>query len=242
MAAARFRFVCRAALFPLHWRPKQTALAALAFLVSLNCPTAGAAALPLARIRLPPGFHIELVSAEVPTAREMVLSPGGVLYVGSLNGAVYALKLAQARVVGRYVVANGLDMPVGVAFHAGALYVSAVSKILRFDDIDRRLASPPEAAVVTDQLPTEHHHGWKFIAFGPAGKLYVPTGAPCNVCLKNRDRYAVIGRMNPDGSGYQTFARVYAIPSASTGSRQRMNYGSPITAVTSWATMYRTTS
>lgn len=206
MTLAHFR-LAHHARFLLPRQAQRLAASLCAALVLLACPAAGAAGLPLDRLQLPPGFHVEVLSADVPAAREMALSPGGVLYVGSLSGAVYALKLAQGRVVARHIVANGLDTPIGVAFHNGALYVSAVSKILRFDAIDQHLASPPAAVIVTDRLSSEHHHGGKFIAFGPDGKLYVPTGAPCNICLKDRDHYAMIGRMNPDGSGYETFAR-----------------------------------
>lgn len=165
------------------------------------------AALPIERIKLPPGFHIEVLSDAVPSARAMALSPKGILYVGSLDGHVYALELQNGRVTARHVIAAGLETPAGVAWRDGALYVSAVSKILRFDAIDSHLNDPPQPAVVTDKLPTETHHGWKFIAFGPDGKLYVPQGAPCNVCLKDRDRFGLIGRMDPDGSHYEIVAR-----------------------------------
>jgi glucose/arabinose dehydrogenase len=165
------------------------------------------AALPVERIKLPPGFHIEVLSDDVPSARAMALSPKGILYIGSLDGRVYALQLQNGRVTGRHVIASGLESPAGVAWHDGALYVSAVSKILRFDAIDAHLNDPPKPAVVIDTLPSETHHGWKFIAFGPDGKLYVPQGAPCNVCQKDRDRFAMIGRMNPDGSHYEVMAR-----------------------------------
>jgi glucose/arabinose dehydrogenase len=165
------------------------------------------AALPVERITLPPGFHIAILSDAVPSARAMALSPKGILYVGSLDGHVYALELQNGRVTARHVIASGLETPAGVAWRDGALYVSAVSKILRFDAIDTHLNDPPKPAVVTDTLPTETHHGWKFIAFGPDGKLYVPQGAPCNVCLKDRDRFGLIGRMDPDGSHYEVVAR-----------------------------------
>ncbi|MEZ0601439.1 sorbosone dehydrogenase family protein [Paraburkholderia sp. IW21] len=165
------------------------------------------AALPIERIKLPPGFHLEVLSDAVPSARAMALSPKGILYVGSLDGHVYALELHNGRVTARHVIASGLETPAGVAWRDGALYVSAVSKILRFDAIDSHLNDPPQPAVVTDKLPTETHHGWKFIAFGPDGKLYVPQGAPCNVCLKDRDRFGLIGRMDPDGSHYEIVAR-----------------------------------
>ncbi|MFP3568892.1 PQQ-dependent sugar dehydrogenase [Paraburkholderia sp. SIMBA_030] len=165
------------------------------------------AALPVERIKLPPGFHIEVLSDAVPSARAMALSPKGTLYIGSLDGHVYALELQNGRVTARHVIASGLQMPAGVAWRDGSLYVSAVSKILRFDAIDAHLNDPTTPVVVTDKLPTGTHHGWKFIAFGPDGKLYVPQGAPCNVCLKDRDRFAMIGRMDPDGSHYEVVAR-----------------------------------
>ena len=104
-------------------------------------------------------------------------------------------------------VASDLARPVGVAYQDGRLYVSAINRILRFDDIEQRLENLPEAVTVTDQLPTETHHGWKFIAFGPDGKLYVPVGAPCNIGDPDSARYANIQRMNADGSGREVFAR-----------------------------------
>ncbi|PQV52049.1 sorbosone dehydrogenase family protein [Paraburkholderia sp. BL21I4N1] len=165
------------------------------------------AALPVERIKLPPGFRIEVLSDAVPSARAMALSPQGILYIGSLDGHVYALELQNGHVTARHVIASGLEMPAGVAWRDGALYVSAVSKILRYDAIDSHLNDPPKPVAITDSLPTETHHGWKFIAFGPDGKLYVPQGAPCNVCLKDRDRYGLIGRMDPDGSHYEVIAR-----------------------------------
>ncbi len=169
--------------------------------------TAACAAPPVGELVVPPGFHVTVLTDAVPTAREMAWSPRGILYVGSREGRVHAFVMREGRITARHVVASGLDMPVGVAYRDGALYISAVSRILRLDHIDDRLDRPPAPAVVTDALPTDHHHGWKFIAFGPDGKLYVPTGAPCNVCLADRSRYAIIARMNADGSGREVFAR-----------------------------------
>jgi glucose/arabinose dehydrogenase len=180
---------------------------ALAFLPSAVL----AQGLPLDRIKLPPGFTIELL-ARVPGAREMTLGADGTLFAGSVEGRVYAISLGNARTSSSreptvHTIASGLRQPVGVAFRDGALYVSAVSRILRFDDIERRLDRPPAPVVVSDRFPADAQHGWKFIAFGPDGKLYVPIGAPCNVCERDRDRYATIMRMNADGSGIETFAR-----------------------------------
>ncbi len=180
-------------------------LAAL-FLVVFECI---AAAPPSEAIRVPEGFAVERV-ARVPSARAMTFGAGGTLFVGSTAGTVYAVSLpangagGEARV---RVVASGLTIPGGVAFHDGALYVSALDRILRFDGIERRLDDPPKPVVVTDQLPSDRQHGLKYIAFGPDRRLYVNVGAPCNVCEPERDRYAAILRMNADGSGLETFVR-----------------------------------
>ena len=162
---------------------------------------------PLERIHLPPGFTIELL-ARVPGAREMAFGARGTLFVGSNTGSVYAVThdANGGRATVR-TIASGLRQPVGVAFRDGALYVSAVSRILRIADVESHLDNPPQPSVVSDQFPTDGHHGWKFIAFGPDGKLYVPVGAPCNVCEPDRDRYANIMRMNADGSGLEVYAR-----------------------------------
>jgi glucose/arabinose dehydrogenase len=86
------------------------------------------------------------------------------------------------------------------------LYVAEISRVIRFDDIEASLRNPPPYTIVNDGFPSDRHHGWKFIAFGPDGKLYVPVGAPCNTCERDDPRYASITRMNPDGSGLEVFA------------------------------------
>jgi len=162
----------------------------------------------LDKIKLPPGFSIS-VFAEVPNARSMCWGAKGTLFVGNRSGdRVYAVtdddKDGIANKV--YVIDNGLNTPNGVAFRNGSLYVAEISRILRYDDIENRLSNPPEPVVVNDKFPTDNSHGWKFIAFGPDDKLYVPVGAPCNICEKKDPVYASITRMNPDGSGLEVYA------------------------------------
>jgi glucose/arabinose dehydrogenase len=103
-------------------------------------------------------------------------------------------------------IAQGLHRPNGVAFKDGALYVAELSRVLRYDDIENRLDNPPEPKVVYEDLPKDEPHGWKFIAFGPDGMLYVPVGAPCNICEPS-PAHAQIRRVNPDGSGAEVIAR-----------------------------------
>ncbi len=166
--------------------------------------------LPVDRIKLPPGFKISVWADGVPGARALALSPNGTLFVGTREeGAVYALPGASRanRGVKPRTIARGLNMPNGVAFRDGALYVAEVGRVLRYDNIEARLDSPPEPVVVSDALPRDRHHGWKFIRFGPDGMLYVPVGAPCNVCEPPDPRYETILRMQPNGTGLEVFAR-----------------------------------
>ena len=179
---------------------------AIAGLLAVAQPALAQRELPLDQIKLPPGFRIEVV-ARADSAREMALGVKGTLFVGSISGKVYAVKLKPGALGTVTTIASGLNRPVGVAFREKALYVSATHRILRFDDIEDHLDNPPQPAVVSDRFPTDALHGWKFIAFGPDGKLYVPVGAPCNICEPDPNEYAVITRMNPDGSGFEVYAR-----------------------------------
>lgn len=181
--------------------------ALLSLAISSGCSSAQ---LQLSGISLPPGFSISVYAADVPGARSMALGTHGTLFVGSRSqGKVYALldRNGDYRTDEVITVASGLKSPNGVAFRNGALYVAEISRVLRFDNIEAQLRNPPKAVVVNASFPDKSHHGWKFIRFDPDGKLYVPVGAPCNVCDEKDPRFASIMRMNPDGSDLQIFAR-----------------------------------
>lgn len=166
--------------------------------------------LPLSSLRLPPGFTISVFSSELPGARSLALSPGGILYVGTRReGRVYAVsdRDRDGRADKVWTIARGLDQPNGVAWRDGALYVAEVSRILRFDGIDSRLDKPPAPRVVSSAYPEDTHHGWKFIRFGPDGSLYVPVGAPCNVCARKEPIFSTITRLAPGKNRPEIFAR-----------------------------------
>lgn len=174
----------------------------------LLLPFAASAASPPDRLVLPVGFHIALYSDQVPTAREIALGANGTVFVGSGDaGKVYALTDSDHDGVADkvQVIASGLRDPIGVAFHDGNLYVSAVSRIVVLRGIEQHLDAPPKPELITDKLPTEGHHGGRFLAFGPDGKLYVPIGAPCNICEPGPDHGKLL-RMNADGSDQQDVA------------------------------------
>ncbi|MGD8630470.1 MAG: sorbosone dehydrogenase family protein [Gammaproteobacteria bacterium] len=162
------------------------------------------------QLQVPAGFRIHLYAADVPGARSLALSPAGTLFVGTRDaGKVYAVQDTDGDYRGDRVrvLASGLDMPNGVAFHDGDLYVAEVSRVLRFARIEQTLAKPPQPEVITADYPDDAHHGWKFIAFGPDGWLYVPVGAPCNVCLPDAEIYASITRLDPRTGVRESFAR-----------------------------------
>lgn len=164
--------------------------------------------LPLEKIKMPAGFAIE-VYAEVNNARSMAMSPEGTLYVGNRNGdKVYAVMDVNGdyKADKRWVIASGLNMPNGVAVNDGDLYVAEVSRITRYDDIEANLGKAITPVVVKEDFPTETHHGWKYIAFGPDGRLYVPVGAPCNICKSENEIYASITSIKKDGSDLQIYA------------------------------------
>lgn len=164
--------------------------------------------LPLTKIKLPAGFTID-VYAEVENARSLAISPTGFVYVGNRNGdKVFAIKDTDGdnKADKKWMIASGLNMPNGVAYKDGDLYVAEVSRILKYEAIESNLAAPPKPVIVNDSYPTETHHGWKYIAFGPDGKLYVPVGAPCNICEPNDTVYASITRLSSDGLHREIFA------------------------------------
>lgn len=162
----------------------------------------------LERLHLPPGFRVSVYARDLPNARSMALGPAGTLFVGTRTDRVYALvdRDRDGRAEGSFVIARGLHSPNGVAVRNGALYVAEISRILRYDDIEAHLTAPPKPVVVYGGFPSEEHHGWKVIHFGPDGKLYAPVGAPCNVCLRKEPVYAAMHRMNPDGTGVELYA------------------------------------
>ncbi len=192
-------------------------LLGFAAVVGVGCVYRGyfAAFLPSAAadvgdIKLPPGFRIAVYAADVPNARQMALGPPGIVFIGSrAEGKVYAVvdRDGDQRADEVHVLASGLNMPSGVAFRDGALYVAAVNRLLRFRDVAGDLRHPPKPEVVTDAFPSDSHHGWKFIAFGPDGRLYVPVGAPCNVCEPPGPLHATIARLDVAGGRPEVVAR-----------------------------------
>jgi glucose/arabinose dehydrogenase len=162
----------------------------------------------LEQIKLPPGFEIHLYAEGVKNARQLALGDHGTVFAGSRKaGLVYAVVDRDGDHFAErvYVIDKDLQMPSGVEFRFGSLYVAALDRILRYDDIESWLDQPPEPDIVSDSFPDKTHHGWKYLRFGPDSLLYVPVGAPCNIC--DEPGFAQIRRLFADGSGDEVFAR-----------------------------------
>lgn len=179
-------------------------------LLSALSLSASADELKLDQIKLPPGFRIHVYADNLPGARSMAMSPNGVLFVGTRHeGNVYAVvDENQDQKADKVVkILKNLNTPNGVAFLGNSLYVAEVNRVLRYDRIDQRLKFPPKPVVVRDDFPKDRAHGWKYIRFGPDKKLYVPVGAPCNICDPENPIYSSITRMDAEGKEMEIFAR-----------------------------------
>src|SRR3989449_564078 len=192
---------------PPTWKQGQPASMADSMLAPIPQPPAPAAPgeVQVDKIKLPPGFKVSVWASGIANARAMTWGDKGTLFVGSrVAGQVYAIvDKGGTREV--KVIAKGLQLPNGTAFKDGTLYVAEISKIWKFEKIEDNLDNPGEPKLVYDTLPKDQPHGWKFLAFGPDGKLYFNIGAPCNICMPP-DTHANISRINSDGTGFEYWA------------------------------------
>ncbi len=164
----------------------------------------------LKQLHAPQGFALSIFADNLPNARSLALGDNGVVFVGTgTEGAVYAVQDSDGDGTAdkRYVIASDLTMPNGVAYQNGSLFVAEINRIIRFDLITRQLTNPPKPVVVYDQFPSDQHHGWKYLRFGPDNRLYTSVGAPCNICEPEKPIYSSLVRLNADGSNFEILAR-----------------------------------
>ena len=165
--------------------------------------------IPLDKIRLPAGFKAEIYSSGHPGGRTMVMGPKGTIFMGTRGpGRVYAITNRDGKKEVK-VLLQGLTQPNGLAIRDGALYVFAIHEVFRYDNIEDKLDNPGEPVNLTKayDLPDTAHHNWKYVAFGPDGKMYVQVGSNCNICEVNPGTHGQIRRYNADGTGMEIVAR-----------------------------------
>ena len=165
--------------------------------------------IPVDKIKLPEGFKAEIWSSGHPGGRTMVRGDKGTIFMGSrIIGRVYAITDNGSKREVK-VLLQGLTQPNGLAFRDGSLFVLAINRVLRYENIEDNLDKPGDPVELTKEfnLPPEIHHNWKYADFGPDGKLYIQVGANCNICEINPGIHGQIRRYNADGSGMEIVAR-----------------------------------
>jgi glucose/arabinose dehydrogenase len=190
---------------PLLGRPDTEEAKRLAPVAPPPLPTP-AEQLPVAKLKAPQGFKIELYAAGVDNARTLRQGDNGTVFVSSrIKDKIHAIvdKNGKREVK---VIASGLHRPNGIVLHNGTLYIAELSQISKIENIESNLDNPPKPTVIFSDLPKEEAHGWKFLTVGPDNKLYFQVGAPCNICMPS-ERHATIYRLNLDGSGLEVVAK-----------------------------------
>jgi len=135
----------------------------------------------LKSVKLPPGFKIEVYASGLPEARQMAWGDNGTLFVGSYNATnVYAVTDEGGKKTVKTIL-KGLNMPTGLAFQNGALYVIAIDKLLRYDNAEANLDHMPKPTVAYDDMPPYVAHGWKYLVTDKNGEMYIPFGPPFNI-------------------------------------------------------------
>ena len=179
-------------------------------LIATSCATADDShQTVLEQLRLPSGFSISIFAENLPNARTLALGDNGIVFVGTRQqGSVYAVQDSNNDEVADkyYTLATDLYMPNGVAYKNGTLYVAQPHRIIRFDNITQQLEYPPKPKIVYKNLPSDKHHGWKYLRFGADNKLYSAVGAPCNICEPSKKIYSSLFRVNTDGSDFEMIA------------------------------------
>lgn len=163
--------------------------------------------LPLDKIKLPPGFSIQIWTT-VPDAKSLAIGKQGTVFVTSkATGSIYAISQSDSNEKQTRIIANGLKSPSGIAYYDGALYVIALNRISRFDQIENNLDRINEPIIIYENLPKESFHSTRYMAVGPDNLLYVTVGAPCDACEADSMQYALIARLNPNGSNFEVYAQ-----------------------------------
>jgi glucose/arabinose dehydrogenase len=178
----------------------------------------------LAKIKMPPGFRIDLY-ALVPDARHMAVGPQGVVtFVGTRKTKMYAVtdrsRSGVADEVKEFAPSIPKMVPNGPCFSKdGFLYVAEQNRVLQFPaaeffyegaDVAVNVVVPEGQLIPVSEV--SYNHTARVCKVGPDKKLYVQLGQPFNVPAKEKMAlYAKTGiggiiRMDQDGSNREVYA------------------------------------
>jgi glucose/arabinose dehydrogenase len=190
---------------PLIGRPEGNEAASKLAPVAPPPIPAAADKLPTAKLKLPPGFNIEVYASGIANTRSLRVGDKGTVFVGTRFGNKVTAIVKKDGKTETKTIAEGLYRPNGLAYHNGTLYIAELSQISKIDNVETVLDNPPKPTVIYKDLPKDEAHGWKFIAIGPDDKLYLEVGQPGNNVLHDKD-HGQIRRINLDGTGAEVVA------------------------------------
>jgi glucose/arabinose dehydrogenase len=190
---------------PLIGRPEGNEAASKLAPVAAPPLAAAADKLPADKLKLPPGFNIEVYASGITNARSLRVGDKGTVFVGTRFGNKVTAVVKKDGKTENKVIAEGLYRPNGLAYLNGTLYIAELSQISKIENVEANLDKVNKPTVIYTDLPKDEAHGWKFIAIGPDKKLYVPVGQPGNNVLHDKD-HGQIRRINLDGTGREDIA------------------------------------
>ena len=166
---------------------------------------------PGAKLTLPPGFQIGTwAEGEFEQPRWLALAPNGdVFLVDSRAGRILVLRDSKnsGKADERFVFAEHLNLPFGMAFWKDYLYVGDTDAVLRFHYHagQTKADGPPEK--IADLPGRGYNQHWtRNLVFSPDGsRMYVTVGSASNDSPEPPPR-AAISQYNPDGSGQRLVA------------------------------------
>ena len=159
-------------------------------------------------LKLDPGFKISIFASDLDQPRQMIESKNGTIFIGERSGQIIALldSDGNGQADSKRVIADDLTYSTGVSIFEGDLYFSEISKIWKIQDIENWLQKNssgfPEKILVSQDLPEDKWHGWKWLQHNAEGDIYTNVGAPCNICLSENPQYASIIRLRDDNWEY----------------------------------------
>ena len=155
-----------------------------------------------------PRFKISIFASDLDQPRQMIESKNGTIFIGERSGQIIALidSDGNGQADSKRVIADDLTYSTGVSIFEGDLYFSEISKIWKIQDIENWLQKNssgfPEKILVTQDLPEDKWHGWKWLQHNAEGDIYTNVGAPCNICISENPQYASIIRLRDDNWEY----------------------------------------
>ena len=158
---------------------------------------------------VPPGFEVSIFAKDFQQPRWLAVAPNGDVFVAeSAAGKISVLHPRGCNAGGLEIFADHLNLPFGIAFRDGYIYVADTNEALRFrydPNTSKRLS---DAQHILDLPGMGYHQHWtRSIAFSPDGqKLYVSVGSSRNIAIESDPRRATILVADPDGRNVRIYA------------------------------------